>query len=105
VENLGALRELALREFAQDVESKRLVTPLKALGTDEEQFFGEPPAPVAERNLVLVKPDDRCNRLVRRAWRSAQRLAGDLDLLYLAPPGEPPRGEARDRLEALRRLA
>jgi two-component system, OmpR family, sensor histidine kinase KdpD len=106
VENLSALRELALREVAEDVESKRLVTPVEVLGTREEQLFGDPPAPVAERILVLVKPeDDRCNRLVRRAWRSAQRLAADLDLLYVAPPGEPPRGEQRERVEALRRLA
>jgi two-component system, OmpR family, sensor histidine kinase KdpD len=105
VENLSALRELALREVAEDVEAKRLITPLEALGTREEQLFGDPPSPVAERILVLVKPDNRCNRLVRRAWRSAQRLAADLDLLYVAPPGEPPRGEQRERVEALRRLA
>jgi two-component system, OmpR family, sensor histidine kinase KdpD len=105
VENLSALRELALREVAEDVESKRLVTPVEMLGTREEQLFGDPPAPVAERILVLVRPDDRCNRLVRRAWRSAQRLAAELDLLYVAPPGEPPRGEQRERVEALRRLA
>jgi two-component system, OmpR family, sensor histidine kinase KdpD len=105
VENLSALRELALREVAEDVESKRLVTPQEILGTREEQIFGDPPSPVAERILVLVKPDDRCNRLVRRAWRSAQRLAAELDLLYVAPPGVPPRGELRERVEALRRLA
>ena len=75
IENLSALRELALREVAEGVESKRLVTPVEMLGTREEQLFGDPPAPVAERILVLVRPDDRCNRLVRRAWRSAQRLA------------------------------
>jgi two-component system, OmpR family, sensor histidine kinase KdpD len=105
VENLSALRELALREVAEDVESKRLVTPLEALGTREEQLFGEAPAQVAERILVLVKPDERSNRLVRRAWRSAQRLAAELELLYVASPGEPPRGEDRERVEALRRLA
>ena len=105
VENLSALRELALREVAEDVESKRLVTPIEMLGTREEHIFGEPPSPVAERILVLVKPDDRSNRLVRRAWRSSQRLAAELDILYVAPPGEPPRGEERERVEALRRLS
>jgi two-component system sensor histidine kinase KdpD len=54
---------------------------------------------------VLVKPDERSHRLLRRAWRSAQRLAAEMDLLYVAPPGEPPRGEDRERLEALRRLS
>ncbi|HEY7455297.1 MAG TPA: universal stress protein [Thermoleophilaceae bacterium] len=105
VENLSALRELALREVAEDVEAKRLVTPVEVLGTREEQLFGEAPAPVAERILVLVKPDERSHRLLRRAWRSAQRLAAEMDLLYVAPPGEPPRGEDRERLEALRRLS
>jgi two-component system sensor histidine kinase KdpD len=105
VENLSALRELALREVAEDVEAKRLVPPVEVLGTREEQLFGDAPAPVAERILVLVKPDERSNRLLRRAWRSAQRLAAELDLLYVASPGEPPRGEDRERLEALRRLA
>ncbi len=60
---------------------------------------------MAERILALVTPEEESQRLVRRAWRSAQRLGADLDLLYMAPPGEPPRGEERQRLEALRRLA
>ncbi len=105
VENLAALREVALREVAEDVEAKRLVSPVETLGTREEQIFGEPPAPVAERILVLVTPGDRSRRVVRRAWRSAQRLAAELDLLYVAPPGAPPRGDERERLEGLRRLA
>jgi two-component system sensor histidine kinase KdpD len=103
VENLSALREVALRQVAEEVESRRLVTPAEALGTREERIFGDAPQPVAERVLALVTPEEE--RLVRRAWRSAQRLGGDLDLLYVAPPGEPPRGEERQRLEALRRLA
>ena len=46
---------------------------------------------------------------VRPAARAAglavgQRLAADLDLLYVAPPGSPP-GEEREALESLRRLA
>ena len=55
--------------------------------------------------LALVRPGESAQRLVRRAWRSAQRLAAELDLLYVAPPGSPPRGEEREALEALRRLA
>ena len=104
VENLSALREVALRQVAEDVESKRLVPAAEALGTREEQLLGDAPPTVSEHLLVLVKPDERSQRLVRRAWRSAQRLGGDLDLLYVRPPGEPPRGEERQRLEELRRL-
>jgi two-component system, OmpR family, sensor histidine kinase KdpD len=105
VENLAALREIALRQVAEDVESKRLVPPIEALGTREEQIFGDAPPPVAERILALLELDERAGRLVRRAWRSSQRLAAGLDLLHVAPPGNPPRGEQRERLEELRRLA
>ena len=105
IENLAALREVALRQVAEDVEAKRLISPVETLGTREEEVFGEPPPPVAERILALVTPDDRSRRLIRRAWRSAQRLAAELDLLYVAPPGAPPRGEEHERLEAMRRLA
>jgi two-component system, OmpR family, sensor histidine kinase KdpD len=105
VENLAALREVALREVAEEVESKRLVSPIEALGTREETLFGEAPQPVAERLLALVRPGPSAHRLIRRAWRSSQRLAADLDLLYVAPPGPPPRGEDREQLESLRRLA
>jgi two-component system sensor histidine kinase KdpD len=105
VENLSALREVALRQVAEEVESRRHVTPAEALGTREEKIFGDAPQAVAERILALVTPEEESQRLVRRAWRSAQRLGADLDLLYMAPPGEPPRGEERQRLEALRRLA
>jgi len=104
VENLSALREVALRQVAEEVESRRLVTPAEALGTREERLLGDAPPPVAEQVLALVKPDDRGERLLRRAWRSASRLGGELDLLYVQPPGEPPRGEERQRLEELRRL-
>jgi two-component system sensor histidine kinase KdpD len=105
VENLSSLREVALRQVAEEVESRRLITPAEALGTREEKLFGDAPMAVAERVLALVTPEEASQRLVRRAWRSAQRLGGELDLLYVAPPGDPPRGKERERLEALRRLA
>ncbi len=105
VENLSALREVALRQVAEEVESRRLITPAEALGTREQKLFGDAPQAVADRVLALVTPDESSQRLVRRAWRSSQRLGGDLDLLYMAPPGEPPRGEERQQLEELRRMA
>ena len=64
-----------------------------------------PRRPSAERVLALVTPRPRSQRLVRRAWRSAQRLGAELDLLYVMRPGSPPRGEEREQLEALRGLA
>ena len=105
VENLSALREVALRQVAEEVESKRITPAAEALGTREELLADEAPQAVAERVLALVTPRPRSQRLVRRAWRSAQRLGAELDLLYVIRPGTPPRGEEREQLEALRGLA
>jgi two-component system, OmpR family, sensor histidine kinase KdpD len=104
VENLAALREVALRQVAEDVETRRVPARAVALGTREEQLMGDAPQPIAERILALVTPEPGSQRLVRRAWRSAQRLGADLDLLYVAPPGNSPQGDKREQLEALRRL-
>jgi two-component system, OmpR family, sensor histidine kinase KdpD len=105
VENLSALREVVLRQTAEEVESKRSVPAGELLGTREELLADEAPQAVAERVLALVTPRPRSQRLVRRAWRSAQRLGAELDLLYVTKPGSPPRGDEREQLEALRGLA
>ena len=82
IENLSALREVALREVAEEVETKRRVAPLTPLGTREVDA-AEPQA-IQERLLALVTPHSQ--RVVRRAARSAQRLDGELDLLYVRHP-------------------
>jgi two-component system sensor histidine kinase KdpD len=105
VENLSALREVVLRQTAEEVELKRAVPAGELLGTREDLLADEAPQAVAERVLALVTPRSRSQRLVRRAWRSAQRLGADLDLLYVMRPGAPPRGAEREQLEALRGLA
>jgi two-component system sensor histidine kinase KdpD len=105
VENLAALREVALRQTAEEVESKRILPAAELLGTRDELLSEEAPQALADRVLALITPRPRSQRLVRRAWRSAQRLGAELDLLYVQPPGQPPRGEERVQLEALRRLA
>jgi two-component system, OmpR family, sensor histidine kinase KdpD len=105
VENLAALREVALRQTAEEVESKRSLPVVEALGTRDELLADEAPQALAERVLALVTPRPRSQRLVRRAWRSAQRLGAELDLLYVQRPGAPPRGAEREQLEAMRRLA
>ena len=105
VENLLALREVALRQVAQEVEAKRLVVE-EPLGTrHEEQVAAEVPKAVGERLLALVRPQQASQRLVRRAWRSAQRLGGSLDLLWVKPPGEAIEGEVERQVTALRHLA
>jgi two-component system sensor histidine kinase KdpD len=104
VENLLALREVALRQVAQEVEAKRL-TVEAPLGTREERVAAEAPQAVGERLLALVRPQPSSQRLVRRAWRSAQRLGTDLDLLWVKPPNQPIEGEVERQVTALRHLA
>jgi two-component system sensor histidine kinase KdpD len=105
VENLQALREVALRQVAEEVESKRLVR--ETLDAREERLFGGTGAPqaIAERLLALADLDSGSERVVRRAWRSAQRLSGELDILVVRHPGHEPTPEQREELERLRRIA
>jgi|SRR5689334_8708477 len=106
IENLAALREVSLRQVAEDVESKRLTLHVpEPLGTREERVAEEVPKAVGERVLALVRPQPSSQRLVRRAWRSAQRLGTELDLLWVKPPGRPIRGEEERQVTALRQLA
>ncbi len=108
VENLAALRETALRQVAEDVEVKRLVRePSPVARRDEEGLTAMPePAPqaISERLLALATLDRESEHVVRRAWRSAQRLDAPLDVLIVRPPGRQPSAEDRRRLEDLRRL-
>ncbi len=104
IENLQALREVALRQVAEDVEARRLVR--EPLNVREERLFGgREPQAIGEHLLALVELDARGERVVRRAWRSSQRLSAPLDILVVRDPGAPPSAEERDRLESLRRLA
>ena len=113
IENLAALRETALRQVAEDVEIKRLVRVpgsdrlVPALRRDEEGLPAKPeagPQAIAERLLALATLEPHSERVVRRAWRSAQRLDAVLDVLVVRPSGRAPSEDDRKRLEALRRL-
>jgi two-component system sensor histidine kinase KdpD len=95
LDNLAALREVALREVAEDVEARRQPTALEPLSQQA----------VAERVLVLVEPQPKSQRIIRRAWRSAQRLGTDLDVLWMRRPGQELSSEEATQLAALRRLA
>jgi len=94
-DNLGALRQLALRELSEDVEARR---ETRVLDRDARQA-------ILERILVLVTPQPSSQRLLRRAWRSAQRLDADIDVLYVRRPGASLPEEQTVALAALRRLA
>jgi two-component system sensor histidine kinase KdpD len=114
IENLAALRETALRQVAEDVEVKRFVRwPISddrsppAVRRDEAGLAAherDGPQAIAERLLALATLAPQSERVVRRAWRSAQRLDAELDVLVVRPPGREPSASDRERLEALRRL-
>lgn len=104
IENLAALREVALRQVAEDVEAKRLVREPEA-GRHERLAPRGGSELVGERVLALVALRPRSQRVVRRAWRSAQRLGAELDLLVVRPTARRASAEERDQLEAMRRLA
>jgi two-component system, OmpR family, sensor histidine kinase KdpD len=94
-DKLSGLRELALREVAEDVEARRVARPLEPLSKQA----------VAERVLAMVEPQPKSQRIMRRAWRSAQRLGAEMDALWVRRPGRPPTDEEATQLAALRRLA
>src|SRR5271156_3112928 len=103
IENLSALREVALRQVAEEVGAKRLTTEL--VGSREESLAAAAPQAVGERLLALVEPYPGAQRLVRRAWRSAQRLGAGLDLLWVRAPGKELSEDQQRSLAALRQLA
>jgi two-component system sensor histidine kinase KdpD len=77
IEHLRALRETALRQVAEEAGARRV-----------EAALDDARVAVGERLLALVRPEPSAQRLVRRAWRSAQRLGADLDVLWVRAPSE-----------------
>jgi two-component system sensor histidine kinase KdpD len=107
VENLAALRETALRQVADEVEVRRLLREAAPVARRDEE--GRPsldagPQAIAERLMALVSLDETAERVARRAWRSAQRLDAELDVLVVRPPGREASAKDRQQLEELRRL-
>jgi two-component system sensor histidine kinase KdpD len=73
--NLGALREIALREIAHEVDED--VSAYR-----KEKQVKEPWA-THDRIMVCISPDQSSMRLIRRGWRIAQRLHGDIVSVYV----------------------
>ena len=105
VENLASLREVALRQTAEEVESKRGRPAAEVLGTREELLAEEAATALAERILALVTRGpgrrDWCGEpgAPRSAWAPSSTCS------TCNRPAAPPRGEEREQLEAMRRLA
>lgn len=103
IESLAALRETALRQVAEEIGARRIERE-EPLGTRYDRVADEARAAVGERLMALVRPQPSAQRLVRRAWRSAQRLGADLDVLWVARPGEARKVEAERGIATLREL-
>ena len=108
IENLSALREVSLRQVAEEVEHKRLpaadresARPASRAG-DSQLIDSVAPQVIGERLLALITPQPASQRVVRRAWRSAQRLGAELDVLWVA--NHEPNADEQEQLDALRRL-
>src|ERR1700691_1103881 len=100
IENLSALREVALRQVAEEVEAKRTVTTeATARPRDERLIDTAAPHALAERLLALITPRPEAQRIVRRAWRSAQRLGAELDILWVAE--HEPGPQEQEQIDAL----
>jgi two-component system sensor histidine kinase KdpD len=84
-----------LREVAEDVEARRQTTVLDSLSQHA----------VAERVLALIEPQPKSQRILRRAWRSSQRLGSEIDALWVRPAKGQPTEEELTQVAALRRLA
>jgi two-component system sensor histidine kinase KdpD len=103
IETLAALREVALRQVAQEVEAKRF--GVEVVGSRDDLLATDAPQAVGERLMALVEPYPGSQRLVRRAWRSAQRLGSALDLLWVKRPSSSFTPEQETALGTLRQLA
>ncbi|MCW3050907.1 MAG: kdpD2 [Chthonomonadales bacterium] len=73
--NLNALREIALREIAQEVEDD-VSAYRKAKHVTE-------PWHTQDRIMVCISPDRSSMRLIRRGWRIAQRLHAEIIAVYV----------------------
>lgn len=101
-EHLSVLREVALLQVVEEVEAHRLAAEILL---DEDRLISNVAAERSHQFLGLVKPDPSANRIIRRAWTIAERLGGELDLLWVTArdPADDP--ETNSRVNELRRLA
>ncbi|WP_369903642.1 KdpD-like non-kinase potassium sensor [Bacillus manliponensis] len=83
--NLGALRELSLREVADDMDEKI------------SQFSNEPIG-VKEKILVCVQYSSTAEKLIRRGWRMANRLNAELYVLNVERENIETLSEAKKRV-------
>ncbi|MFC7372903.1 KdpD-like non-kinase potassium sensor [Fictibacillus iocasae] len=96
--NLGALRELSLREVADDVD-ERIEKAKKSNGQSG-------PTGAHERIMVCVQHGGNAEKLIRRGWRIANRLKTDLIILHVSNEASMNRSaEERKKIHDWKKLA
>jgi two-component system sensor histidine kinase KdpD len=95
--NLVALRELALRTTAEEIDADLLAY------VDQRGIGG--PWPARDRVLVCITPQPMAQALLRRGYRLTQRLGGKLWCLYVRPAGHALTREEQGWLRDARALA
>lgn len=73
--NLAALREIALREIAHEVDDD--------VAAYRREHHIETPNPTHDRIMVCLSPTQPSLRLLRRGWRASQRLKGEIVAVYV----------------------
>ncbi|MES2462735.1 MAG: universal stress protein [Armatimonadota bacterium] len=73
--NLAALREIALREIAHEVDDD--------LAAYRREHHVGGPISTHDRIMVCLSPTQSSLRLLRRGWRTAQRLKGEIVAVYV----------------------
>ena len=86
--NLVALRELALRKTAEEVDDY-----LEKYLVENEP---EHPWATEDRIIVCVKPGEQAGKLVRRGFRLAKRFQGRFWVLHIKTPGQVLSGGRRE---------
>ena len=111
-QNLTALREISLREVAEEIDARRnpagrvqdagAAPQTEARRREDRLLDTSARSAIGERLLALITPQPAAQRIVRRAWRSASRLGAELDVLWVATRDPTP--EEAEQLRALRKL-
>ena len=96
--NLGALRELSLREVANDVDER--------VEKANEKNGKNKPSGINEKIMVCVQHGSNAERLIRRGWRIANRLKTELIILHVTNEVSMKRStENRKKIQDWKRLA
>ncbi len=87
--NLAALREIALREIAHEVDDD--------MATYRREHHLQGPIATHDRIMVCLSPTQSSLKLLRRGWRISERLKGEIVAVYVE--SRPPRASDQKTLQ------